>query len=332
MAKSTKWHIGLDGTPKPCKAVKRCPLGANAPHFDSFKEADNYAFKEGLQKFSEAKIKKRKEFEEKKKKEAEEDSKPKEKIKISSNSLVGKPRRPNSSRLKPFRPRKRLPSLSEIEKERNGFSRNEVVSGNVEDIKLYTLIDGKTANLSAVDSHREKLNKTQSEVDDSYSKDAYYHKIEYSKVYTDSLDGVRATIHFSERQHRDGEITKRIGVGKATDRFVVKTSEDSREQIFEVYDNGRIMIYDSHRHTAVTTFTPSPERIKALYEKAGIVAPDDILKNAGRNRKQKLHQIDDHYNHRKPKKIVPLDKARDKRNQSRSRTSTQVDKKMRAQG
>lgn len=120
---------------------------------------------------------------------------------------------------------------------------------------------------------------------------SYLHKIKSISVFNENIRKGIKSVHYSEeREKREERIHERIGVGTPVNRFLI-CDRSTNPQIHEIYDNGKIKVYDSNNHKQITIFVPKWERLEDVYEKIGIEPPKGLIERAKINTERGYNAI-----------------------------------------
>lgn len=130
---------------------------------------------------------------------------------------------------------------------------------------------------------RKRLAMSQEEIRASKDSKSYFHKIRSISFYNEPIRKSESTYHFEvERGDRIQKITELIGEGTPIDCFKLNDGR-RRPQIQEIYDNGKIVVYDIKTHKRITTFVAKKDRMASIYERAGVEPPSELIKISARN-------------------------------------------------
>lgn len=99
--------------------------------------------------------------------------------------------------------------------------------------------------------------------------------------------GSEKTHHFVfDRKERAEGIEEEFGHAKKIGTYKVnhKTDENYRTQIVELFDNGKMKIYDSDTKRLITTFIAHKQRTEVMLLKAGEIPEENFLREIDANR------------------------------------------------
>lgn len=130
---------------------------------------------------------------------------------------------------------------------------------------------------------RKRLNVTQAEIRATKDPNSYFNKIRSISFYNEPIRKTEATYHSDvERRERVEKLDELIGPGKPVDCFAINDGR-RRPQVQEIYDNGKIVVYDIKTHRRITTFAAKKDRLASIYERAGVEPPHEVISAGARN-------------------------------------------------
>lgn len=112
---------------------------------------------------------------------------------------------------------------------------------------------------------------------------SYGDRIVSIEVYEGEIkQGVESYHYQEERADRSKYYDDTVGVGTPIAKFAINDGR-AKTQLHEIYDNGKIRIYDIDTHKPVTLLLARPERMKGIFKRAGIPMPDGLLETTTKN-------------------------------------------------
>lgn len=126
----------------------------------------------------------------------------------------------------------------------------------------------------------------------SYSQEKHSNNKIVVKKYTAEINYKSGeTSHYlNDRAFRELELKIKLGKGNREIAFVIEKDKDDI-QIHELLDNGIINIYSFYTHQRITTFSPTPERIYALYYSIGEIPPSSLIEKSEDNFRKEYNLI-----------------------------------------